>query len=143
MNLAPVIARLAAQCPLFREVAGAAEADAAMQAGTPNAPTAYVVQAAETGGDNYLVGPSAQRVESYFTVLIVVRTAAGSARGEQAQADLEVHRVAVRDALLGWQDASAMGEPCLFAEGRLADWKPGGILWWADTWRTAFDIRSA
>lgn len=138
MNLQLVIDRLRAQCPGFRLVGGAAELGAAVQSAAV-APACYVIPQTERAGEPEDLDATFQIVEIEFAVVIVSRLARQGA-GQEAVADIETLRAAVRAALFGWWP-DGMQSPVEFAAGSLIDFKPGE-LWWQDAWRTSLAIEA-
>lgn len=139
MNPASIITRLRAECPTLRAVGGAAEYDVAAN-GITVTPAAYVVPMAEVADDNILLGHTAQRVVASVGVLIVVSDHASAASGLDGLNSLEAYRIAIRSALLNWPPVPD-ADPFVFEGGAILDFRPGE-LWWQDTYRTAYDIRS-
>lgn len=139
MNLAPVIARIATQCPGFLLVGGAA--DFSGVDGTPRAtPAAFVVPLAERARPSEGFGEDFQIVDATFGILLAVTNVA-SRGGAEGVTDLEALRAEVRAALLGWIPAGG-GAPLAFERGDLLEFRPG-LLWWQDAWRGACSIESA
>lgn len=138
MNIEPLIARIAAECPQFKLIEGVAEFAALV--GQPKAlPACYVVPLSESdAGDDDFDGDY-QRVDARFGVCIAAGNVC-SPGGREALNDLQALRQAVRDALLGWVPAG-FDMPALFDRGELLAIKPG-LVWWQDSWRTAYPIKS-
>jgi hypothetical protein len=140
VNLKPVIKRLRDECPALRLVGGAAEFERALQ-GLTTMPAAFVLPAADAGErspfGNQIVE---QRVHSEFAIIFATRNLADN-EGAAAMETLEPVRVSVRDALLSWQpDDDSDG--CEFSSGRMLQFDPNNVLWWQDSYITAFTIRS-
>lgn len=136
--LAETIARLQAQVPALKTVAGAAEF-AALKNPPPKErqPAAYVIPIADQAGTNKLVNGVRQQVTTRFGVVLALGNL-GDARGEAASKAIETTRAAVRAALLGWSP-TADDDPIAFAQGRmigLAD----GVVWWQDEFITGNSI---
>ncbi|MDP2808641.1 MAG: hypothetical protein Q8O34_00665 [Rhodocyclaceae bacterium] len=138
MNLAPIIARIDAQCPAFKLVDGVAEF--AALTGNPMAtPACYVVPLSENDAGEDDLDAEYQRVAARFGVCL----AAGNVRsagGRDALDDLQSLRQSVRAALLGWAP-DGFDMPVLFDRGELLAIKPG-LVWWQDAYRTAYPIES-
>jgi hypothetical protein len=140
VNIALITARLSDVCPQFNLIGGAAEFERAQQ-GLTTVPAAFVVPAEESAAaeNPFMDQITQQQVSADFAVVLAVRNVADGA-GAAAVDELDAVRKPVRDALLGWQpDSEYFG--CEFRDGRLLAFA-NGILWWADTYRTAYLIRS-
>lgn len=135
-----IVERLRLEVPRLRLVGGAAQLARARD-GVTTLPAAFVLPAAETGEGNQFGNQIVQqRVTGDFVVLLAVRNLADG-EGAAALESLKPVRDAVREALLGWQPR-ADADNLEFVRGDLIDF-PDDLLWWGDTYRTAFDIRSA
>lgn len=102
--VAAVIARLRDQVDALKHVDGAAGLAAAEKQQPPATPAAYVIaneRAAPVKG--YTGGGLAQEVEATIVVLLYVRHQGSVASGAKAQAELDVLRGLVRDALINWK----------------------------------------
>lgn len=132
--LAEIIARLTAQAPTFKTVAGAAEF-AALKNGPPKErqPAAYVIPIADQAGANKLVNGVRQQVASRFGVVLALGNL-GDPRGEAASKAIETTRAAVRAALIGWSP-TAGDDPVTFAQGRMIGIQDG-VVWWQDEFIT-------
>lgn len=138
MNVAPVVDRLAEQVPTLRLVGGAAQFERALQ-GLTAMPAAFVLPARESASEGEFMSQLVQQqVTAEFAVVIACRNLADS-EGAAALEALDPIRVAVRDALLGWAPADHDG--CEYVAGEFAEFA-NGVLWWTDTYRTAYLIRS-
>lgn len=138
--LAEVQARLTAQVPALKHVAGAAEF-AALQANPPKhlQPAAYVIPLADTAGDNQAAtGATIQRVTERFAALLALGNL-GDARGEAATEAMEAIRAAVRDALVAWAPTADHSQ-ALFAGGRIIGLRDA-VVWWQDDFRADSTIR--
>jgi len=138
VNLAPIAERLKDQVPALRAVDGAAELAGAMER-LRNPPEAFVLLLAEDAGEN-LFGDLAvvQMVTARFGVVQIVRNLAGAGGGAAAE-ELRQIRLAVRDALVGWQHPD--GErTTTFRRGRLVSFNDQ-LLSWQDEFETEFQIR--
>lgn len=141
MNIEPIVTRLQATIPALRDVGGAAEFEAVTATGTPAKPAAYVIPLTDSADDPYLgIGATAQRITATFGVLLIAANHVRGRLGTKALEDLNTLRVAVRQALIGWQPGAAF-EPCLFSDGALIDFEPG-LIYWQDNYRTAYDART-
>lgn len=140
MNLAPVIEQLRVAVPALRLVGGAAAFERAADSLT-TFPAAFVLPAKEAADDSpFLSQAVEQLVSSVFVVLVAVRNL-GDDEGAAAVESLEPVRTAVRLALLGWQPAED-AHGCEYVAGELLAFE-NGALWWQDTYRSAYLIRSA
>lgn len=140
MSIASVVTRIQQQCPTFALVGGAAQLDAAMDALTAT-PAAFVLPARDTAGDNpYGNQIVQQQVDSEFSVVLAVANASDAA-GATAGDDLAASRSTLRSALLNWTPETAL-TPCEYVGGELATFS-GGNLWWTETYRTSYLIRSS
>lgn len=131
MDCQPIIDRLRTQLNAqgWIAIGGAAELDVAIE-GTPGTPSLYVLPLAETPDDPYLASRADQRVLQGFGVVIVVSNARDP-KGAQAQSDLQVRRLQVRRALLGWAPDQVSGDPVMASGGRLLRFAQAR-LWWTD-----------
>lgn len=132
--LAEIIARLTAQAPTLKMVAGAAEF-AVLRTAPPKErqPAAYVIPIADQAGANKLVNGVRQQVTTRFGVVLALGNL-GDARGEAASKAIETTRAAVRAVLLGWSP-TADDDPITFAQGRMIGINDG-VVWWQDEFTT-------
>lgn len=140
MTLAGIVARLAGQVAALGLVGGAAEFANALDALTTT-PAAFVIPArdGDAAPSPFMDTLTQQDVPSEFQVAIAVKNLS-DADGAAATESLEPIRVAIRGALLGWQpDAAYL--PCEYVSGRLEAFD-NGVLWWTETYRTGYQIRS-
>ena len=139
MNLEPIAERLKDQVQALRAVDGAAELAGAMER-LRNPPEAFVLLLAEDAGDNVLGDLAvAQMCRARFGVVLIVRNLA-SAAGAAAAEELRQLRLAVRQALVGWQHPD--GEcATTFVRGRLVSFNDQ-LLSWQDEFQTEFQIRA-
>jgi hypothetical protein len=140
VNVRPVVDHLRAIVPALALAAGAAEYERALNA-LAALPAAFVLPAAEVAGENAFMDQMVQQeVAADFVVLLAVRNLSDG-EGAAAAESLEPVRVAVRQALLGWTpDGATNGIE--YAGGRLLAFH-NGALWWEETYRTAYLIRSS
>jgi hypothetical protein len=140
MNLAPIITHLRDAVPSLKLVGGAAQFERAFT-GLTTLPAVFVLPAKEAADTSpFMDQVVEQMVASEFAVLIAVRNLADD-EGAAAVESLEPVRVAVRDALLAWQPATDYNG-CEYRAGDLVAFD-NGVLWWQDSYATAFMIRSA
>lgn len=139
MNLEPIVARLVAQCQVLKLVGGSANFELAVGA-LATFPAAFVLPAKESATSNPFMDQIVeQRVQMDFGVVLAVRDLADN-EGSAAHDALDPIRSAVRDALLAWQPDGS--DACIeFVAGDLMAFD-NGVFWWADTYRTAYMIRS-
>lgn len=140
MRLQPIAERLSDECPAIRLTGGAAEFERAVEALTAW-PAAFVLPARDVADDNPFMDQMVQQnVAVEFVVVLAVRNLADD-EGAAATESLEPVREAVRAALLGWQP-TAEHHGCEYRSGELQAFD-NGFLWWAETYRTAYLIRSS
>lgn len=139
MNLDPIVDRLESQVSALKLVGSAANfANAALKLAV--FPAAFVLPATESAERNPFMDQAVeQTVSMQFGVAFAVRDLKTS-DGSAAHDALEPVRSPVRDALLGWKppDAEAGIE---FVGGQLIEFE-NGVMWWVDTYRTEYMIRS-
>lgn len=139
MSLAPldigqVVAHLRSSVPALREVFGAAEFAAAVEANTAQTPAAFVVLESETFESGDYSEHGRIRIDSTVTVIVAVRNYAadmGATHGEAAAPVI----TAVRAALTGFTPTPVAGV-------RMQAMQPSGraqlirydqaVLWWAE-----------
>lgn len=137
--LAPIVARVAAQCPLLVSVAGASEFAAVSERVTIH-PAAWVLPEQDSAGDNrYGAGAISQRVATAFSVVIVAGTR-GDQLGGATHDVLRPLRLQVLEALLGWHPTDA-AEPITYLSGELLQ-VSAGLVWWRDTYTSAWEARA-
>jgi hypothetical protein len=130
MDLSLIVAHLKAELTALRSVGASADLDAAIE-GAVAMPAAFVLPLAESAQDLGLVGSTGQAIAQAFGVLQVVSNKR-DAQGGAALDDLKTHRLALRQALVGWVPVPADGEPVTFTGGRLLRLDGDGRLWWID-----------
>lgn len=138
--LAEIEARLtAAAMPPLRQVAGAAEFQAAARQAPPRErqPAAYVIPVAETGGPNRLANAVRQQVAARIGVVLALGNLADP-RGQGATRALEDVRGAVRAALVGWAPTDA-DDPLTFTRGAAVAFRDN-VLWWLDEYQSGFTL---
>jgi hypothetical protein len=139
VNLAPIIEQLRVCVPALRLVGGAAQFERAAGALT-TLPAAFVLPTKESAAESAFMDQLVEQlVNAEFVVVVAVRNLTDD-EGAAAVESLEPVRTAVRDALLGWQPA-ANAHGCEYASGEIFEFG-NGVLWWQDTYRTAYLIRS-
>lgn len=140
--LSDVIARLRAEAPVLKLVAGAAELSVLEAAPKLHLlPAAWVIPLEERGAAPDLIGSALQSVTAAIGVVLAVAGArADTAGAAQAQALEEVRR-AVRPVLLGWVPPGCT-DPLRFLSGALLR-VMDGCVWWQDTYETSFEIDDA
>lgn len=141
MDTNPIITRLrSATGAAFKLVGGAADFDAAADA-LAASPACFVIEQANSAGENSTCGVITQRVDVHLGVLLAVPMLRDS-RGDADKSALEVARAAARGALLGWTPGTpGEHDPITYAGGQLLDFTPG-LLWWQDSYRTTHTISS-
>lgn len=134
MQLAAVVDRLTATCPVFK-----GRVLLALSGQKPTLfPAAFVLPLEDKAGTNALLGAHSQRVTARFGVEIMVKHAADTKTGGPAAETLEIVRAAVLAALKGWTPDPSF-EPFDFAAGRLLDFDAGMAVW-RDEFTTRFYI---
>jgi len=130
MDLSLIVARLKTELTALRSVGASADLDAAIE-GVVAMPAAFVLPLAESSRDMGMTGATGQRIAQAFCVLHVLSNRR-DAQGGAALDDLKVHRLALRQALVGWVPDEATGEPVTYTAGRLLRLDGDGRLWWID-----------
>ncbi|MCX7257997.1 MAG: hypothetical protein NTZ64_15120 [Polaromonas sp.] len=130
MDLSLIVVRLKAQLGALRSVGVSVDLDAAIE-GVVAMPAAFVLPLAESGRDMGLLSQTGDCVTQAFGVLHCVSNRR-DAQGGAALADLKAHRLALRQALVGWVPDATTGEPVRFTDGRLLRLDGDGRLWWID-----------
>lgn len=139
MNLAPIIEQLRNSVPALKLIGGAAQFERAVD-GLTTLPAAFVLPARESAAESEFMAQIVQQlVTSEFAVPIAVRNLADD-EGAAAVESLEPVHTAVRDALLGWQPATDY-HGCEYVNGELVAFD-NGVLWWQDSYRSGYTIRS-
>jgi len=139
MIIASVVDRIRARCGEFTLVGGAAQLDAAMDALTTT-PAAFVLPARDTADENpFALQMVQQLVNSEFSVVLVAENVSDTT-GSSGVDTLSPVRDSLRAALLNWAPADG-STPCEYVRGELATFG-GGQIWWTDTFRTSYLIRS-
>ncbi|HMS05351.1 MAG TPA: hypothetical protein PKD73_06110 [Burkholderiaceae bacterium] len=130
MDIAFVIDRVRTQVIALRQVGGAADMDAALEA-APAVPCAFVIPLGERG---QLIGSTQITRQSLHRAIGVVIGIANrrDAKGQASMQDLAPLRQALKVALIGFVPNAANGEPMSFTEGHLLRLDGDGYLWWLD-----------
>ena len=122
LDFSPVVARLKAQCPLFKEIAPATDrADAIDRVGVM--PALYLLDATESGAPNRTsTGVHQQQITETFDLIYVINVLGavgkGNARSRKATSVRKPFNDQVWSALMGWSwDASVA--PLSFVSGQL------------------------
>lgn len=137
--------RLSSQVPALKLVEGAVEF-AALMNGEPRLPTAtpaaFVLPLTENPSPSpFGNGVVIQAAPVEVGIVYCARNVA-DARGEAANADLQVLRRAGRDALLAWTPGTEDSpEPLERGPGQLLAFRAGAV-WWQDIYRTTIHFRS-
>lgn len=141
VDLDSIAERLRAEVPALRHVGGAAEFVAAVDH-VPAVPAAFVLPLREDALDSpFMDGFVQQVVGCEFVVMLVARDLSDAAGGAAVQA-LAPLRKAVAAALLGWTPTGAEAG-VEYRGGAFQAFDEDNNLWWQETYRTAFIIRSA
>lgn len=133
--IAEIIARLQAQVPALKLVAGAAAFNAASQANPAATPAAFVFAVEETDEENGLEQPMVQEVTVTLAVVLVVRQVS-DAQGAAAGTDMDTLRQQVGVALRGWL-IGADYDPLARRQSALVAFRDGH-MWWQETWLTRY-----
>lgn len=141
LRLAPIVARIQAECPGLREV-GDAEAYVRLSEAKIRPPSAWVLPLADRGGPNrYADDQTGQEITAQFAVVMAARDIRRD-RGSQALSELEETRIAVRAALRGFVPDGCDSQ-CLYSAGRLVTGiGRDGLLFWQEDWSVTLDFRS-
>lgn len=141
LRLAPVVARLEAECPNLREV-GDGAAFARLTENKIPTPSAWVLPLADRGGPNrYADAETGQEITAQFAVIMAARDIRRD-RGSLALSELEETRLEVRAALRGFVPEGADSQ-CLYSAGRLVSGVGrDGLLFWQEDWSVTLDFRS-
>jgi hypothetical protein len=104
-------------------------------------PAAFVLPARETAQRNPFASQAVEQdVASEFAVMIAALDLS-DATGAATLESLEPIREQIRSALLNWQpDTDHAG--CEYVDGEMFQLDANGVLWWADRYRSGFQIRS-
>lgn len=130
MDLSLIVARMKTQLTALRSVGASADLDAAIE-GSVAMPAAFVLPLADRAADMEMTGSTGQRIVQAFGVLHVLSNKRDS-QGAAALDELKTHRLALREALVGWVPVEADGEAVTFTGGRLLRLDGDGRLWWID-----------
>jgi hypothetical protein len=133
--IAEIIARLQAQVPALKLVAGAAAFNAASQANPAATPAAFVFTVDETDDENGLEQPMVQEVNVTLAVVLVVRQVS-DAQGAAAGIDMETLLKQVSAGLRGWV-IGADYDPLARRQSALVAFRDGH-MWWQQTWLTRY-----
>lgn len=128
-----IVARLKAECPVLRDVGGAASLDA-VEDQLAAVPAAYVIPLAERPTEPPTAAQFSQLVDVAVGVVYVVSNA--SASGERDISELVSVRRAAFGALLGWQPEGCL-QGLAYAGGRLVRLSDN-LLWWQDDFVTNY-----
>lgn len=133
MNFEPfdtdlVIARVKAIATDFRLVGGAADYASVKSLREFVLPSAYVLFAAEAGGNGGPTGAKAQAASADFGVAVVVRNFRDQ-RGGQLNAELRKLIGQVRSALIGWMPPAPGAAACQWRGGAVMDYDDAALLW--------------
>lgn len=131
--------RLKTECGETFRIVGRAGDLAAVKDKPLSMPAAYVFTKEEASEENErAIGPSAQRTHLDIGVVIVTANLSDP-KGGAAADDIDELKDAVRDALVGWQPASA--QTGIENVGGEIVKTVGGTVWWEHTFSTLFYVR--
>lgn len=121
-------------------VEGAAEF-AAISGRVTTHPAAWVIPLGDNAGENRFGAgmATAQRVDTTFGVVLVVGDVSDQQGGAVVE-QLTALRRDVRDALLGWYPDEAT-QPLVYSGGDALKFE-AGLIWWQDTYSTAWEARA-
>lgn len=119
---------------LLSMVGGSAEIDPDIN--LQSVPAAFVVYGGERASDNMIMNAVQQQVIAQFAVLLAVRNVQ-DADGVESLKDLQPLRAEVKNLLISWSPNSEC-DPIIFRTGSLLQIDTSGVLWWVDTFETAF-----
>lgn len=138
-----IVSRLAAAKDSLglKLVEGVASFQAAYENAPPATPAAYVVLAEEVPGPNPWSGEVLQQTRIVAGVCFTLANVADP-RGAAAAHDLKALRLAVKNSLLGWSPATGY-DPLERGRCHLLGFRPGGLMWWQDTYYSTYIDRSA
>jgi len=118
----------------FHNVAFALSLESAQATTRSTREQAFVIPMAEAHEESLRdTGPTCQRVTKTFGVLILLNVR-NDATGERSEEDLHNARLAVRNAIYGWQPTTEH-DPILLAGGELLV-MDGGLIYWLDQFKT-------
>ncbi len=140
IRMATIANRLRDEVPVLKQ-AGTAAAFIKAQQGIKAMPAAFVLPARETAERNPFANQTVeQEIIADFAVMLAARDLSDATGGASTDS-LEPLREQVRDALLNWMPEGA-DAGCEFVSGEMFQMDANGVLWWADTYRSGFPIRS-
>ena len=137
--IAETIARLQADVPTLKLVAGAAGFQKASETNPAATPAAFVFLVRDVAGPNPVAPDVHQRVGAEIAVVLVIKNVADP-QGNAAGQDMDTLRGEVKAVLLGWPPAAGC-DALERGTGNLLAFREGH-LWWQDTYNTAFYDRS-
>jgi hypothetical protein len=142
-NITAVMERIKAAQLGFRDVAGAAEFDAAAKMPSPQTPAAFVLLAKEVAGAKQ--GGSSvhvQAVDVVFSVVIAARNYRQDQRGTAQSTDLQALITALRTCLVNWTpDGYAQITAVDAKGGQLASYDQATV-WWMESFAVRYWIRT-
>lgn len=130
----PIVARL--EKAGFLKVSGVLEW-AGLKAAPAHSPALFVITDRETARPNEMIGIHDQRVATMIRIVSVLKPSVRIDGG--ASQELEQHRIAVINALIGWKHPDASGA-FDYAGGRLIAADGWGVAWASD-FTTAWRLR--
>lgn len=138
MEIAPVIARIAARMPTLRQVTAAGSVPLAVAA-LKAYPAACLLMPRGQADKNSLVNAIDHNVEDTFAVILAVRNVTDM-RGLAAAADMDALRPDLIAALLNWTPAAGY-DPVEYVGYQLLHYQDG-IMLWADHFLTRHHVRA-
>lgn len=119
----------------FRLIGGAADFQKAVENKPTATPALFVLTMGEKAKPPSTANVLIQHVDAQLGIVMVVRNVADNT-GQAAGIEMEALRLALKDALFGWQPASQYN-PLERDQGNLMDYREGH-LWWLDTFNTSY-----
>lgn len=140
LPLGPVLERLKAQCPDFREHGRAAAFARAMQE-LRLWPALYVIPIREAAAaPSFASTALIQDADLRFAVFLLLRDVR-SASGREAETEFETLRQSVLKALIPWAHPDAASAPVHLGGELVSDVAPTGLLVWRDDFSLTFQRR--
>lgn len=131
-------ARISAELPEFKEVAGAARLDDILK-GQIQVPGAYLYRLNNTASDNSLINAVSQYVPQQIAVVVATRNYV-SRRASDASDENEYFCELIQQKLLGWEPG-AKYDCMTYGGGSLVVFK-NGLFLWREIYKTGSYIRN-
>lgn len=140
MNPQLLVDRLKSQCPLLKDVGGAADFAAAQEGLRNKVPAAFVVPLAEMATRNSAATMVVRQQVTQQVAVILAVSNLKDARGENALNDLHQVREQVFEKILGWAPPGT-DSVMEFSGGRLLE-MDNHVVWWQDDYVIDIQRRS-